>query len=186
LCWVVHNLANDYAILAWGIKLVLVFFLWATYRNVRRRSFIEGDTPFALAINGMIPLTFLIIITPSFVWTYHLVWLIMPALLIVSKLNTRRQAMLFAMAYAMVFLLPEFPLYLCSALRIAGWMTFYGMMAAAVWQNWKGNWVNSLFVTPYSSSERYRSLPQFPGHDGVFFVTSFETSVTEHVADLVE
>jgi hypothetical protein len=112
---------------------------------VRRRSFAHtGLASLDSIINGIVPLFFLMPAISPVVWIHHLVVLIVPAVLVLGRLENSVQGFLFAMGYCFTFLLPVFDCYPWSYLRLAGWLTLLVLTIRIVSSGRAPDWIRTL------------------------------------------
>lgn len=125
-----------------AIKCLLVVATYAlAVLSMRRVPFVRSADPDSdRAINGGMPLFFLMVILFPSVWVYHLTWLIAPVLALTLTLQTPRQLSFFLCAYAAVFFVPAFDLFPWSIARLIGWLALYALMADAILRPRQGTW----------------------------------------------
>lgn len=108
--------------------LVMIFAFMVMFRNVRNKTFYSG--PGEIALNAMPVVLLMLNLASPLVWEHHGVFLTLPFLLLLKKINTSTDWLLFALAYTSQFLMPTFDYYPWStALRlsaplIALWLTY--------------------------------------------------------------
>lgn len=116
-----------------------------SYLSIRRGIFARGPDPrTAGIINGLVPLVFLMPIVSPAVWVYHLVALIVPAVLTLGYMRGTRLLSLWTVGYCLTFLLPTFDFYPWSYLRLAGWVALLAAMSDAVRHPPSSRWIDTL------------------------------------------
>ncbi len=128
-------------------RVILTLWVYAlSYVSIRREAFVAGstDSRSAALINGLVPLMFLWPATSPTVWPYHLVVLIIPAILTLVCLRGRRRLGLWGLGYFFTFLLPVFDFYPWSYLRLVGWLALLAALSDTVLSPRTSRWVERL------------------------------------------
>lgn len=109
-----------------AIVLGLAFF--TMYRNVRNKTFYAGAGE--IALNAMPVVLLMLNLASPLVWEHHGIFLTLPFLVLLKKLNTTSDWLIFAFAYTAQFLMPTFDYYPWSTLlRLSApllilWLTY--------------------------------------------------------------
>jgi len=109
-----------------AIVLGLAFF--TMYRNVRNKTFYTGAGE--IALNAMPIVMLMLNLASPLVWEHHGIFLTLPFLVLLKKLNTTSGWLIFAFAYTTQFLMPTFDYYPWSTLlRLSApllilWLTY--------------------------------------------------------------
>jgi hypothetical protein len=88
--------------------------------SVRRGAFVPPRAPASDVLNGWPALLVLMVLASPLVWEHHPVFVALPFLVIVKRLDTPGEWAAFCSAYGVVFLLPTFDFYPWSFGRLAG------------------------------------------------------------------
>ena len=128
-------------------RVVLALWVYAlSYFSIRRRVFSAGspDSRSEGIINGLVPLMFLLPAVSPAVWPYHLVLLIIPAILALAYMRGTRRLGLWGLGYFFTFLLPVFDFYPWSYLRLVGWLALLLALSDVVLSPRTSRWVETL------------------------------------------
>lgn len=127
-------------------RAVLGLWVYAlSFFSIRREVFARlPDARSAGIINGLVPAMFLMPIVAPTVWVYHLVILIIPAVLALGYMRGMRRLGLWSLGYFFTFLLPTFDFYPWSYLRLVGWLALLLALSYAVLSPRTSRWVDSL------------------------------------------
>lgn len=99
---------------------ILAFVLAAGYLNARHNSFFPSVSSKSWVFDSTpVLLVFIYLVSPV-IWEHHAVFLSLPFLLIVRKLNTIPEWVIYTFAYVLVFLTPTFDFYPWSFGRLIG------------------------------------------------------------------
>ncbi|MCE9647279.1 MAG: DUF2029 domain-containing protein [Chloroflexi bacterium] len=116
-------------ILAYAVKLMVAgFAFFVMVRNIRERTFFQGQGE--VALNAMPVMVLLLNLASPLVWEHHGIFLALPFLLILMKLESRADWWIFGFAYLVYFLMPTFDYYPWStAARLSApllilWLTY--------------------------------------------------------------
>lgn len=94
--------------------LVMGVAFFIMFRNIRNKTFYRGTGEAAL--NAMPIMMLMLILASPLVWEHHGIFLALPFLLLLKKLNTTSDWLIFAFAYTVQFLMPTFDYYPWSTL----------------------------------------------------------------------
>jgi hypothetical protein len=116
------------------IRVAVVLWVYAvSYFAVRRRVFCTNpDQRFAALVNGLVPMMFLLPAVAPTVWPFHLVLLIVPAVLTLTHMRGPRRVGLWSVGYFLTFVLPIFDFYPWSYLRLLGWLALLAALTDVV------------------------------------------------------
>jgi hypothetical protein len=132
--------------------------LWLYYLSfisIRAKRF--ADTGVEIqdkVVNGIVPLFFLMPVVAPTVWVYHLVILIIPAILIAGRLRGHLSIVTFCLGYFFTFLLPVVDWYPWSYLRLGGWLVLLGLMSYVVISEQRSGWVKQAGIVVDSAVKR--------------------------------
>lgn len=108
--------------------LVLGLAFLTMFRNVRNKTFYTGTGE--IALNAMPVMLLMLNLASPLVWEHHGIFLTLPFLLLLKKINTTSHWLIFALAYTAQFLMPTFDYYPWSTLlRLSApllvlWLTY--------------------------------------------------------------
>jgi len=128
-------------------RVILALWIYAlSYLSVRRETFAAGtrDARSAALINGLVPLMFILPAVSAGVWPFHLVLLIIPAILALVTMRGSRRLGLWCTGYFLTFLLPVFDFYPWSYLRLVGWLALLLALSDVVLSPRTSRWVERL------------------------------------------
>jgi hypothetical protein len=103
--------------------------LWVMLRCTRAAQFVKPRLPGARMLNAMPPLFILMTLTAPVVWEHHGIFLALPFLVMLKRLETPHEWLWFGFAYLLEFLLPTFDFYPWSFGRLVAPMLI-------LWQMW--------------------------------------------------
>lgn len=128
------------------IRAVLIGFTYViSYICYKKNRFAATPCPDTRALtDSCVPLMTIILWVSPTVWEHHLVFLILPAVLVFLNLTSLRQAVLFCAGWFFVFIMPVFDVYPWSYLRFAGCLIIYFMMVSAVLSGSRPRWVKNI------------------------------------------
>jgi hypothetical protein len=128
------------------IQLALaILVVWLTWLAMKRRAFTGGQSTSSNGlVDGLVPALFLWPIVSPGVWVHHLVVLILPAVIIASRLSSARQWATFIACYFLVFFYPTIDVYPWSYLRLCGWLGLLGLLVPIVRFNQPAAWLPSV------------------------------------------
>jgi len=128
------------------VRAVLGVWIYAvSYISIRRETFSRSDDlRTSAAINGLMPLMFLMPAFSPAAWSYHQVLLILPAVLTLLYLRGPRRLGLWSIGYFFTFLLPVFDLYPWSYLRLVGWVALLVALTDAVLRPRTSRWLENI------------------------------------------
>jgi hypothetical protein len=109
--------------LAKGITAWVVIIL-----GVRSRIFFPEKKAGAALYNSIVPLLIAMTILSPLIWEHHGVFLALPAILLIRKLESPAEWTFFGMAYLFVFLMPTFDYYPWSYIRLLGILTLLALL----------------------------------------------------------
>jgi hypothetical protein len=104
--------------------------LWVMVRCVRAAQFVQGHLPGARLLNAIPPLFILMTLFAPVVWEHHGVFMALPFLVMLKRLETPHEWLWFGFAYLLEFLLPTFDFYPWSFGRLVAPMLL-------LWQMWR-------------------------------------------------
>ena len=117
-------------ILTYTVKFFVIgFAFFVLARNVREKTFFQGEGQ--VALNGMPVMILLLNLASPLVWEHHGIFLALPFLLLLKKLESQSDWWIFGFAYLVQFLMPTFDYYPWStAARLSApllilWLTFH-------------------------------------------------------------
>lgn len=115
------------------------------YWSVRGRVFARAGSVVSDGVtNAALPLLFLMPAISPTVWIHHLVMLIIPAVIIFTRLGGAFRSLVFGLAYFTTFLLPAFEYYPWSYLRLGGWLALLVLMSDAIFRPAVPHWFRDL------------------------------------------
>jgi hypothetical protein len=85
--------------------------LWVMVRCARAAQFVKSNLPGARVLNAIPPLFILMTLAAPVVWEHHGVFVVLPFLLMLKRLETPHEWLWFGFAYLLEFLLPTFDFY---------------------------------------------------------------------------
>ena len=116
-------------VITYAIKaLVLGLAFFFMFRNIRNKTFYTGAGE--IALNAMPIMLLMLNLASPLVWEHHGIFLTLPFLLLLKKINTTSDWLIFAFAYTAQFLMPTFDYYPWSTLlRLSApllvlWLTY--------------------------------------------------------------
>ncbi len=116
-------------IATYTVKVIVMGLAFFTmYRNVRGKTFYTGAGE--IALNAMPVVLLMLNLASPLVWEHHGIFLTLPFLILLKKLNTTSDWLIFALAYTAQFLMPTFDYYPWSTLlRLSApllilWLTY--------------------------------------------------------------
>jgi hypothetical protein len=120
--------------LAWAPILVtkVVLAVWALRimaRTLRHRTF-SGGGPAAPVLDGLPPLLVLMLLASPLLWEHHPVFVALPYLLMLRRIDTPREIALYGLAYTLEFLLPTFDFFPWSFGRLLSPILLLALMDA--------------------------------------------------------
>jgi hypothetical protein len=136
-----------------------------SYLSMRREVFARGpDDRSAGIVNGLVPLLFVWIVVSPTVWPYHLVVLIIPAVLSLTHMRRWRRLGLWTFGYVFTFIVPVFDFYPWSYLRLAGWLALLAAMSDVVIFPRTADWITRVDEAVNEALSRVASrLPSLSG-----------------------
>jgi len=163
---IVLNL-NPHVMVRWvqiAKLLLLVVGVWLTILSVRKRTYYSADRGNAVH-NSYIPLLFLMTMLSPLVWEHHFVFVLLPVLVMLKKLDGPVDAALFGTAYFLIYLIPTFDVFPFSFNRLAGAALCYALMfrflnpgeRVGEWFDVLQNRMNGIFGS--ANAEGLRELP---------------------------
>jgi hypothetical protein len=105
--------------------------VWVMIRSLRHSSFADPRQPAARMLNSIPPLFVLMTLTAPVVWEHHGVFVALPFLLMLKRLETPHEWLWFGFAYLLEFLLPTFDFYPWS----------FGRLVAPLLILWQMGWL---------------------------------------------
>jgi hypothetical protein len=126
-----------------GLRVGLAAWILAlSWISARKKTFFRsGSNTENLILNACMPLFFLPIASiQGLVLPYHLTFIIPSFLALVVMVHSKRSAILFGIAYYLVFIVPTFDIYPWTAIRAVGWLLSLVMMTLAIRRDWRPDW----------------------------------------------
>lgn len=99
---------------------VLVGLVWSVRYSVQTRMWAKRDDGLGILQNSLPLLLFVMVFLSPLVWEHHFVFLAVPFLLIIRKLQTSLQWVAYGFSYLCVYLMPTFDFYPWSFCRLFG------------------------------------------------------------------
>jgi hypothetical protein len=129
----VFGWAADGRAIAGPLQAALAAFVgWLTWRAARNRTFTAPGAAPDGVLDGLVPLLFLWLVLSPTVWVYHLVVLIVPALMLTPHLTTTSRQAAFMAGWFLVFCFPTVDVYPVSYLRLVGWLGLLVLTAIVI------------------------------------------------------
>jgi len=127
------SLRTDGTPWVWLVKLpVLAGLLWGVSYSIRQKPWTARGDIAGNILEGLPPLLFVMVLASPLVWEHHFVFLALPALLLLKKMRTASEWVLYGFAYLLIFLMPTFDFFPLSFCRLAGaGLLFYLCVKAA-------------------------------------------------------
>jgi hypothetical protein len=110
---------------------VLIWALTTTHLVVRRGTFDSGKrrgSREAMVENAFVVLPFLMTLMSPLIWEHHPVFVIVPFMILFGRLETARELLIFAVAWASVFVVLTFDIYPFSYHRLVGLLLGLGLI----------------------------------------------------------
>jgi len=128
----------------WLVKLpVLVGLLWGVYYAIQQKPWKHRKDALGSVLNALPTLLFVMVFASPLVWEHHFLFLSLPFLLLLKKMQTTAEWVLYGFAYLFIFLFPEFDFFPFSFCRLIGaGLLFYLCIKVAKYNN--THWFTSL------------------------------------------
>jgi hypothetical protein len=102
----------------WPIKLILaVFGFWIMHGNIKTSAFYESGKRESRLYNSVVVLIFLMLILSPIIWVHHGVFVILPFLILLKRIDSIYHLAAYMAAYILLFLVPTFDFYPLSYMR---------------------------------------------------------------------
>jgi len=118
-----HTLVRALVWLAKGITLLIGVLLC-----VRTRAFYHTEKGGTRFFNAVIPLLVVMTLFSPLIWEHHAVFLTLPFLLLLKKMETPTEWMLFSAIYLFIFLLPTFDYFPWSYVRLPAMLALLSLL----------------------------------------------------------
>jgi len=133
-----------------GAKLVLLCTgLKVLALSIKNKSFFKGSLDNELIFNSYIVLIVLMMTLSPLIWEHHLIFLLMPMLILAKRISTLSQSIIYIALYILLFLIPTFDFYPLS---------YYRLLAVVV-----------VFILFYRFSKKSESDPEWFKKANKFF-----------------
>ena len=136
-----------------GLTAIAVIFL-----SVRSRGFFSNGESGIRLFDAIIPLFVGMTLLSPLVWEHHALFLTLPFLLLLKKLETPTEWLLYGTVYLLVFLLPTFDYFPWSYGRLVGILILLGLLWAL--RNRQGNTFFPAFNAWSEALVNWKVLPK--------------------------
>lgn len=97
-------------------------------KTIRHKVYYEGENKLEVIYNSYIVLLFLMTVLSPIIWEHHPVFIIFPFLVMLKKISTVENLILYLLAYILIFIIPTFDFYPFSYHRLLGLMLCYPLL----------------------------------------------------------
>ena len=149
---------------SWAVLLVkipvLLGLLWGAYYTIKQKTWERRDDVLGSVLNALPLLLFVMVFASPLVWEHHFIFLSLPVFLLLKKMQTALEWVMYGFAYLFIFLSPTFDFFPFSFCRLIGaGLLFYLCMKVAKYPN--THWFTS--ISQHLEQSISRSPPCFNG-----------------------
>lgn len=122
------SLRTDGTPWVWLVKFpVLAGLLWGVHYSMRQKTWQNRKDTVDAIFNALPLLLFVMVFASPLVWEHHFVFLSLPFLLLIKKMQSAAEWIAYSFAYVFIFLCPTFDFFPLSFCRLAGAGILFGL-----------------------------------------------------------
>lgn len=107
---------------------LLVFFAGYAVHMMRRVAYVDRVDSGATVLNGLVIWSVVMVLASPLIWEHHLIFLAIPFLVVIRKINRPSEWVVYSLLYLLTFLLPTFDFYPWSFGRLFSAVVLMGLM----------------------------------------------------------